>query len=425
MGYVFNARSERRAAAVSWRICYNSHMPITSADDFFALVEKSGLAPASELASVRKTLHRSDDARAVAWRLVGEGLISRWQATQLLAGRYAFHLGKYLLIEPLGRGGMGSVYLARHVTMNRRVALKIISRRSRQDPRSLERFLAEARAIASLDHPNIVQAFSVDNQDECDYFVMEYVDGGDLQRLVETEGPLDCRLAADYIRQTADGLDHAHQKYLVHCDIKPANLLVHAQGTGKILDLGMARFAHGSSSNAPSAERDVLGSVDYLAPELAVDGPGWDHRADLYSLGCTLFFLLTGHPPFAQGTLAERILKHHVEEPPDLRKERPDVPEELAAVCRKLMAKNPEDRYASAAEASRALTDCLASMPEDPRGTELSMIKLLDELAEEEARLPPPRPRPASSSGLRIGFILLAILALVEFVLLLFVVFGH
>jgi eukaryotic-like serine/threonine-protein kinase len=404
---------------------YNVKMTVTSAEEYFTLVEKSGLLSGSDLTSARKDTHRTDDAQAVAWRLVGQGLISRWQANQLLAGRYAFHLGKYRLIEPLGRGGMGSVYLARHVTMKRRVALKIISRRSREDPRSLERLLAEARAIASLDHPNIVQAYSIDNEDECDYFVMEYVDGIDLQRLVETEGPLDGRTAADYARQTADGLDHAHRKNMIHCDVKPSNLLVNAQGTIKILDLGLARFAGDASPDSQKADRGVLGSVDYLAPELSIDSPDWDHRADIYSLGCTLYFLLTGHPPFNQGSLAERILKHHTQEAPDVREERPDVSDDLAAVCRTMMAKDPDDRYASAAEASRALSDCLAAMPSESRGAMPPMVALLDELAEEEARLPVPPPKPAASSGLKVGLIALAILAIVEFVLLLFAILGH
>ena len=133
---------------------------------------------------------------------------------------------------------MGSVFLGQHVTMNRRVALKIISREVSKDPASLERFLAEARAIAALDHPNIVQAYSVDNEGDRYYLVMEYVEGVDLQRLVEKEGPLDCDRAVDYIRQAADGLDHAHQHNMIHCDIKPSNLLVNLQGVVKILDLG-------------------------------------------------------------------------------------------------------------------------------------------------------------------------------------------
>jgi eukaryotic-like serine/threonine-protein kinase len=354
-------------------------MAVTSAEEFFAVLEKSNLLIPAQLAQARSAAGQSDSPRTIAKSLAHQNLISRWQAGQLLAGRSTFYLGKYRLIELLGRGGMGSVFLGQHVTMNRRVALKIISRHVGKDPVSLERFLAEARAIASLDHPNIVRAYSVDSEGDRYYIVMEYVEGVDLQRLVENGGPLDCHRAVDYIHQAADGLDHAHQRNMVHCDIKPSNLLVNMRGVVKILDLGLARLTGGDESDAASQDERVLGSVDYLAPEQALKSPHLDCRADIYALGCTLYFLLTGHPPFPQGTLPERILKHQTQAPPDLRAEQPTVPADLAAICKKMMAKKPEDRYQTAADVSRVLAEVRASTPPLKRATPLPMAKRLEE----------------------------------------------
>ncbi|MBU4400721.1 MAG: serine/threonine protein kinase [Planctomycetes bacterium] len=343
-------------------------MAVTTAEEFFAVLQKSKLLTPSQLAQAREAAQEGDAPKTIAKRLARRELITRWQAGQLLAGRSSFYLGKYRLIELLGRGGMGTVFLGRHVTMNRLVALKIISRQVGKDPASLERFLAEARAIASLDHPNIVQAYSVDNEGDRYYMVMEYVEGLDLQRMVDEDGPLDCRLAVDYIRQAAEGLDHAHQRNMIHCDVKPSNLLVNVQGVVKILDMGLARLTHDERPETSESQERVLGSVDYLAPEQAVGSSELDRRADIYSLGCTLYFLLTGHPPFPKGTLAERILKHQTQAPPPMRA---DVPADLAAICAKMMAKKPDDRYPSAAEVGRVLPQWRPSTPPSRRAVPL------------------------------------------------------
>ena len=354
-------------------------MAVTTPEEFFAILQKSKLLTPSQLAQARESARQGDAPTAIAKALARRELITRWQAGQLLAGRSSFYLGKYRLIELLGRGGMGSVFLGQHVTMNRRVALKIISRQVRKDRASLDRFLAEARAIAALDHPNIVQAYSVDNEGDRYYMVMEYVEGLDLQRLVEEDGPLECRLAADYVRQAAEGLDHAHRRNMIHCDIKPSNLLVNVQGVVKILDMGLARLTHGEEPEAGGSGERVLGSVDYLAPEQAIQGPDLDCRADVYSLGCTLYFLLTGHPPFPQGTLAERILKHQTQEPAAIRAERPGVPADLAAICAKMMAKRPEDRYQSAAEVGRVLAEWRSAASALKRAVPLVRARPLEE----------------------------------------------
>ncbi len=242
-------------------------MATTTADDFLATLEKSNLLTAEQLADARAMAEESHDATALAKVLIRQDLLTRWQAGQLLAGRSSFFLGKYKLIELLGRGGMGHVFLGEHTTMNRRVALKIVSREVRKDPASLERFLNEARAIAALDHPNVVQAYSVDNEGDRYYIVMEYVDGIDLQRMVEENGPLDYENAADCIRQAADGLAHGHGRNMIHCDVKPSNLLVNEQGIVKIVDMGLSRLAEADRQQPLGQDDSVLGSVDYFATE--------------------------------------------------------------------------------------------------------------------------------------------------------------
>jgi len=185
---------------------------------------------------------------------------------------------------------------------------------------------------------------------------MEYVEGQDLQRMVREHGPLPYNLAVEYVRQAAEGLQHAHQAGLIHRDVKPANLLVDKNGTVKLLDLGLARFTDDERGSLTIAyDENVLGTADYLAPEQAVDSHRVDHRADIYSLGCTLYYLLTGHPPFSEGTLAQRIMKHQREAPPDIRADRPDAPEDLVAICLKMMAKKPSGRFQTAGEVAQAL----------------------------------------------------------------------
>ena len=362
-------------------------------DEFLAVLEKSRLLTPEQIDDARLAAQQCSDPKGAAKALVQRGLLTRWQAGQLLAGRSSFFLGKYKLIEPIGRGGMGDVFLGQHTTMNRRVALKILSREVGKDPASLERFLDEARAIAALDHPNIVQAYSVDHDADRYYLVMEYIDGRDLKQLVEEEGLPDCDTAADYVRQAADGLAHGHGRNMIHCDIKPSNLLVNGQGVLKIVDLGLTRLngrsreevnlpsaGHGTCPTEWAGER-ILGSVDYLGPEQALESPDFDHRADIYSLGCTLYFLLTGHPPFPEGTLPERIVKHQVQQPQSIHRQRRDAPAGLVKICERMMAKRPEDRFQSAEEVSRALAEWKLREPEARRAVALKTAEPLEEPA--------------------------------------------
>jgi hypothetical protein len=371
-------------------------MAIVTSEALLGALEKSRLLEPDLMESARQVARQSagpaDDPRALAKALVQQGLLTRWQAGQVLIERPSFFVGKYKLIDLLGKGGMGRVFLARHTMMNRPVALKMIFQHLGHDPAALERFLAEARAVAALDHPNIVRAYSVDNEGDRYYLVMEYVEGQDLQRIVEKEGPLDFERAADYVRQAADGLAHAHAKGVIHGDVKPANFLINPQGVLRILDLGMARLTgEEKQGDEPAGSGDrLVGSVDYLAPEAANPGAEPDSRGDIYSLGCTFYFLLTGHAPFPEGTLPERILKHQTEAPRSIVEQRPGTPRELARICQKMMAKAPADRYASAEEVGRLLADW---RPTSPR------IRRAVPLTEEEVRAMEAEGRSDVSSG--------------------------
>jgi tRNA A-37 threonylcarbamoyl transferase component Bud32 len=345
-------------------------------DTFIDLVRRSGLVDkdrlAETLAVATAEIERAeplvagnaqDEARLVSRHLIDAGLLTEWQSKKLLEGRgRGFFLGKYKLLDHLGTGGMSNVYLAEHVNMQRRVAVKVLPTYRVHDSSYLARFYREARAAAALDHPNIVHAYDVDNQGDTHYLVMELIQGQDLQQIVKRQGVLSYDMAADYIRQAADGLEHAHQVGLVHRDIKPANLLVDGGGVVKVLDLGLARFSDDKQVSLTIAyDENVLGTADYLAPEQALNSHTADHRADIYSLGCTFYFTLTGHPPFPDGTLAQRLMKHQTEEPASVAKERRDAPADLLAICSRMMAKSREKRYQTAADVSRAFGQWIAS----------------------------------------------------------------
>jgi serine/threonine protein kinase len=328
-------------------------------DQFVDLVKRSGLVDNERLNQALSGVDQSvKDSGIVASCLTKAGLLTEWQSEKLLQGRHkGFHLGKYKLLNHIGTGGMGSVYLAEHLVMRHRVAIKLLPTHLAAHTSYLERFHQEARASATLNHPNMVRAYDVDHEGNTHYLVMEFVDGADLQAIVSRTGPLPYRMAADYIRQAADGLDYAHRVGLIHRDIKPANLLVDKAGTVKILDMGLARFSDESQSSLTMAyDQKMIGTVDYLSPEQALDSHKVDARVDVYSLGCTFYFLLTGDAPFPQGTIPQRLMQHQSSEPVDIRKVRPDCPEELIAICSKMMAKSADDRFQSAAEVSQALS---------------------------------------------------------------------
>ncbi len=346
-----------------------------STDQFLDVLRKSNLADAKRLDAFLQASSPTlpTNSRDLAQQLVRAGLLTPWQVTQLLGGKWKGFLlaqGKYKLLDRLGAGGMGQVFLCEHVRMKRLVALKILPTEKLDDPTALERFEREARASAALNHPNIVRAHDIDTDRKLHFLVMEYVDGASLQDVVKRHGPLDVVRACHYISQAAEGLQHAHEAGWVHRDVKPGNLLLDRAGMVKILDMGLARLFTDDSDNLTKKyeKNAVLGTADYLAPEQATSSSDVDIRADIYSLGATFYYLLCGRGPFDDGTVTQKLIWHQTKPPESIRSRRPDVPPELEAVINKMMAKKPVHRYQephAIVEALRPWTDQPIEPPAD------------------------------------------------------------
>jgi serine/threonine protein kinase len=335
--------------------------------EFLELVRKSGLVPENKLNELLGRHRNTGSPQTVdqaAALLVRDALLTFFQSKQLKLGRYKrFTIGsKYRLLELIGAGGMGAVYLCEHTLMKRLVALKVLPNEKLDDETNLLRFYREARAVAALDHPNIVRAYDIDQYDKLHFLVMEYVDGSSLQEIV-AKYALEKKLfdpirAAHYIAQAAVGMQHAHELGMVHRDIKPGNLLLDRTGVIKVLDMGLARFFNKQQDSVTEKydEKCVLGTADYLAPEQAVSNMV-DVRADIYSLGGTFYFMLTGQTPFPEGTIAAKLVAHQTREPRPVEAFRPDVPAGILAVLRKMLAKSVEERYQQPIEVAEALAE--------------------------------------------------------------------
>jgi serine/threonine protein kinase len=304
--------------------------------------------------------------------LIREGLLTYFQTKQIKQGRYKrFSIAnKYKLLELIGVGGMGAVYLCEHILMHRLVAIKVLPIEKLSDPSHQERFYREARAVAALNHPNIVQAYDIDQYEQLHFLVMEYVDGASLQEIVARymleKRWFDPIRAAHYIAQAALGLQHGHELGMVHRDIKPGNLLLDRHGVIKVLDMGLARFFNKQQDCVTEKydEKCVLGTADYLAPEQAVSNIV-DIRADIYALGGTFYFLLTGQPPFPEGTVTAKLVAHQTRQPRPVESFRKDVPVGMLEVLRVMMAKNPTDRFQQPIEVAQALAPWV-QQPIDP-----------------------------------------------------------
>ncbi len=319
------------------------------------------------------------EASKVAGVLIRDGFLTHFQADNIMQGRWRrFTIGKYKVLEKLGSGGMGQVYLCEHKLMRRRVAVKVLPTAKAEDDAARDRFYREGRAVAALDHPNIVHAYDIDQDDKLHFLVMEYVDGANLQEIVKRSGPMDIGRACHYVRQAALGLEHAHQQAnLVHRDIKPGNILVDRSGVVKILDMGLARFFDDEDDILTKKyDENMLGTADYLAPEQALDSHSVDIRADIYSLGATFFFMLTGKTPFGEGTVAQKLIWHQTRQPKALAEFRTDVPAALQDILTKMMAKEPAERYAVPAQVAEALVPFTQTPIGPPPESEMPHLSL-------------------------------------------------
>lgn len=338
-------------------------MPVTVAQLSDQLI-KSGLLPEEQIRAAAQSvggLSEEASSESLARQLVRDGRLTLFQAQQAVNGKAAaLILGSYVILEKLGQGGMGQVFRARHRTMKREVALKVISSAVVKDETSLKRFQREVEAAAQLNHPNIVTAHDAGEHKGTHFLVMELVRGSDLSSAVKKAGPMKSSQAVQCVMQAARGLAYAHSNGIVHRDIKPANLLLDESGTIKILDMGLARFEDGGQDHASVAGLTgtgmLMGTIDYMSPEQAMDSKTADARSDIYSLGCTLFFLMTGKAVYEEDTVMKRVMAHQAAPIPQL----PMLDSQLQSIFARSIAKRPEQRFQSMDQLVQELQSWLA-----------------------------------------------------------------
>jgi len=343
--------------------------PAPTAEQFLDYLVTSRLMSAAEARQVVANISadRRRDSKTMAQELVKQQRVTPYQARRLLLGQLkGLVLGSCVVQEELGAGGMGVVFKALHRGLNKSVAVKVLPPEVTANPAAIKRFRREALACARLSHPNLVAAFDTGEEQGVHFLVLEYVAGCDLAQWVKKHGPMPLLQSLDCILQAAAGLGCAHAAGVVHRDVKPHNLILDDRGTVKVLDLGLARLdsADGERGNETSTDAltktgSFMGSCDYIAPEQAMNIKAADHRADIYSLGGTLHFLLTGKPMYSGETGMEKIFAHRENPIPTL----PGVPRSVQAVFRRMVAKRPEDRYPSMVDAMAALQACSGSSP--------------------------------------------------------------
>jgi serine/threonine protein kinase len=329
-------------------------------DTFLAALRDSRLLSDEQVAGLADRFCTGDPTHDLASSLVSAGLLTPFQARRLAEGEGAgLVVGQYRILEELGRGGFGQVYKALHVVMERVVAVKVIAPELVEEDRARALFKREVKAATQLYHPNIVMAYDANEDEGLLFLVMEFIDGCDLETLVRRQGPLPISVACELMRQAGAALQYAHERGMVHRDVKPANLLIPRPpappGTSvavKVADFGLARLHSSMNGNTLLSrnEGSFLGTPDYVSPEQALDSSAVDIRSDLYSLGCTFYYALAGRKPFRGGTVFETLLKHREEDPEPLEALRPEVPAGLAAVVRRLMEKDPAKRFQTPAE---------------------------------------------------------------------------
>ena len=316
----------------------------------------SGLLTAEQIATVDATLSAgaagsatvvSDEALVA--RLIELGHLNRWQAEQLKVGRTKFNLGPYLVVDSIGQGGMGQVFKAEHRMMGRTVAIKVLPRH-KSTPEAIASFTREIRAQAQLDHPNLVRAFDAGHEGNVYFLVTEYVPGTDLRKFVRARGRLTQTEAATIISQAAAGLDHAHRRGLIHRDVKPGNLLVTPDGLTKVSDLGLAGFLDQDIDAEDPRAGKIVGTADYLSPEQIINPRSVTAAGDLYSLGCTLYYAVTGKVPFPGGNTRDKARRHCEDVPLNPRVFNPALSDEFIKVMEAMMEKSVADRLQSGAD---------------------------------------------------------------------------
>lgn len=337
-------------------------------DELLTLLRSSGLVTSSQLDAALQGFEATE-LNAILTRLVRAGLITDFQGKELYAGRNrGFFIGKYKVLRPLAAGGMGMVLHCEHVHMQHHVALKLLPREQKDDHQSVARFYREARAVAAVRHPNIVKAYDVGQEGPWHYLVMEYVDGINFYRLVKRRGPLSEVQTAHYLAQIARGLQEIMAGGLVHRDLKPGNLLLDREGTVRILDLGLARFTDQRADDLTRelSHRSVLGTADFVSPEQALHSSKVDIRSDLYSLGMTAYFLLTGQLPFPGGTLTAKLMAHQEKSPTPIEQHRPGVSLAMRSIVNQLIQKKPGDRFQTPRELEEVLEPWTSQSVEKP-----------------------------------------------------------
>lgn len=346
-------------------------------DAFISALAEVGVMEPAEVRACLDRLppaERPTDTAGVARELVRTGHLTRYQATAAARGQArGLSIGDYLILDKIGAGGMGTVFKARHRRTLRTVAVKVLFPTVTRNSKAVPRLRREAQAAAQLNHPNLVSALDLDEIGGMHVFVMDYVEGRDLSRMVKASGPLSIDLALDCVIQAARGLQAAHERGIIHRDVKPANLVLDANGTLKVLDLGLAYVdQHDQTAGEADEYADgltnpgtVLGTVDYMAPEQAMNSSSVDARTDIYSLGCTLYYLLIGRPPYRGGGALERLLRHREAPIPSMRAERPEIPPVLDEILARMLAKDPASRFASMSELSAAIETCRKNLDAD------------------------------------------------------------
>jgi serine/threonine protein kinase len=372
-------------------------------NELLQLIRQSGVLDVNILTHYlqQRSLSRPipDNPQQLAEEMIADGLLTHFQVEQYLLGKYrGFTIGKYKLLERIGVGGMGQVFLCEHIHLRKRMAVKVLPPAKADHPSALGRFYREARTAGQLNHPNIVRTHDIDQDGNLHYIVMDYVEGTNLLEIVRRFGPLSLPRAVSYIRQVADGLQYAFQNKIIHRDIKPGNILIDRYGTARILDMGLARFLNDQTDQLTIKydNKIVLGTADYVAPEQIANSHTVDIRADIYALGGTFYFLLAGHPPFPCGSVSQKLLWHRTKEPTPIQLIRPEVSDSLAAVLSKMMCKDPLRRYQTPADVREALAPFLTEPVPLPSPEEMPVLCLA---AQDRQAREPTTPTPTLSAA--------------------------